>query len=68
MPEEEKIIMSSQHPLAGMGGKPILGEESSDTHEALLKRIAAAFPARAEKIAITEERKRKIAQERGGFY
>lgn len=44
------------------------GLGSNTTHEALLKRIAAAFPARAEKVAITEERKRKIAQERGGIY
>lgn len=41
---------------------------STMTHEALLKRIAAAFPARAGKVTAMEERKRKIAQERGGIY
>jgi hypothetical protein len=42
--------------------------DSTITHEALLKRVAAAFPARAEKVAISEEMKRKYAQERGGIY
>lgn len=95
---------SNSHPLAGWGGKPIVGKESEDTHfvgrivlelfegphiasdangiafiinpaigthidsEALVKRIAAAFPAFVERAIAAEERKRRIARERGGTY
>lgn len=95
---------SNPHPLAGWGGKPIVGSESEDTHfvgrivlelfegphitsdanglafiinpgigtdidsEALVKRIADAFPAFVERVIKGEERKRTIARERGGMY
>lgn len=89
-------------PLAGTGGKPIIGVESPTMHfvgrviielfegpgvtsdanglvlsispglgtaidqEALLKRIAAALPARIPKLAAQFEKQRKAEQESGG--
>jgi len=98
--EKEKVNMSN--PLAGTGGKPIIGTESPSKHfvgrvvielfegqhlesdadglvlsispglgtaidqEALLKRIAAALPARIPKLAAAFEQQRKMQQESGG--
>ena len=44
------------------------GAEVDITQYELLKRFAAALPARVVKEAAMEERKRKIAEERGGTY
>jgi len=44
------------------------GLDSAITKKELLQRIAAAFPARAANEIKREERKHKIAEDRGGIY
>jgi len=107
-----KEIIMADHPLAGMGGKPLvgiptsnqtfvgriiielfensqasadangkvvadasgmalsvsLGLGSSTTKAELVQRISAAFPVRATREIQLEERRRKIAEDKGGIY
>ncbi len=44
------------------------GLGSNTTKAGLLKRIAAAFPVRAAKEIQLEDRRRKVAEEKGGIY